>query len=124
MVIASSGPAFTAAFGIYRLIRIHRAGGILVLGLVDAHVVTVVGSEDDYGEWLHPLEAPLAGRLGQAAVLLLILLTVAVLWRALLRFRYATWRGLHIAFGLGAIALAFGHVLAVGASRRPERSAG
>ena len=114
VVIASRGPAFTAAFGIDRLIRIHRAGGILVLALVAAHVVTVVGSEDDYGEWLHPLDAPLAGRLGQAAVLLLILLTVTVLWRALLRMRYETWRGLHIAFGLGAIALAFGHVLAVG----------
>ena len=114
IVIASRGPAFTAAFGIDRLIRIHRAGGFLVLGLVAAHVVTVVSSEDDYGEWLHPVDAPLAGRLGQAAVLLLLLLTVTVLWRALLRIRYETWRGLHIAFGLGAIALAFGHVLAVG----------
>ena len=52
VVIASRGPAFTAA------------------------LVSVVGSEDDYGEWLHPLEAPLACRLGQAAVLLLVLLTV------------------------------------------------
>jgi predicted ferric reductase len=114
VVIASRAPAFTATFGIDRLIRIHRAGGVLVLGLVATHVVTVVGSEDDYGEWLHPLDAPLAGKLGQAAVLLLVLLTVTVLWRGLLRIRYETWRGLHIAFGLGAIALAFGHVLAVG----------
>ena len=114
VVIASRAPAFTAVFGIDRLIRIHRAGGIAVLGLVVAHVVTVVGSEDDYGEWLHPLNAPLAGRLGQAAVLLLLLLTVTALWRAFLRIRYEIWRGLHIAFGLGAIALAFGHVLAVG----------
>ena len=114
VVIASRAPAFTAVFGIDRLIRIHRAGGIAVVGLVVAHVVTVVGSEDDYGEWLHPLNAPLAGRLGQAAVLLLVLLTVTALWRAFLRIRYEIWRGLHIAFGLGAIALAFGHVLAVG----------
>jgi predicted ferric reductase len=114
VVIATRAPVFTAAFGIDRLIRIHRAGGFLVLGLVAAHVITVVSSEDDYGRWLHPADAPLAGRLGQAAVLLLLLLTVTVLWRALLRIRYETWRGLHIAFGLGAIALAFGHVLAVG----------
>ena len=39
---------------------------------------------------------------------------MTVLWKALLRIRYETWRCLHIAFGLGAIALAFGHVLAVG----------
>lgn len=113
VVIASRGPAFTAAFGIERLLRVHRAAGILVVALVATHVVAVVSAEDDYGRWLNPAEAPLAGRLGQAAVLLLVLLTVTVLWRRLLRIRYETWRGLHVAFALGAIALAFGHVLAV-----------
>ena len=44
---------------------------------------------------------------------MLVLLAVTVVWRRQLRIRYEAWRGLHIAFGLGAIALAFGHVLAV-----------
>ena len=112
-VIASRGPAFTAAFGIDRMIRIHRVAGALVLALVVAHVVAVLAAEDDYGFWLNPAEAPLAGRLGMAAVALLALLAVTMAWRRVLRLRYETWRGLHVAFGLGAIALAFGHVLAV-----------
>ena len=114
VVIASRAPAFTATFGIDRLLRIHRALGLGVVGLVAAHVVSVVGAEDDYGSWLNPTEAPVAGRLGLAAVLLLVLLTVTVLWRRAFRLRYETWRGLHVALALAAIAVAFGHVLAVG----------
>ena len=113
VVISSRAPAFTAPFGIDRLIRIHRAAGYLVLGLIAAHVVTVIGAEDDRANWLHPFEAPLAGRLGLGAVVLLVLLTLTVLWRRVLGITYEAWRGLHIVFGLGALALAFGHVLAV-----------
>lgn len=113
VVLASRANVFTASFGIDRLIRVHRALGVLVLGLVGAHVATVVASEDDLLVWLNPVEAPLAGRLGQAAVLLLLLLAITMAWRRVLRIRYETWRGLHTAFGLGAITLAFGHVLAV-----------
>lgn len=113
VVLASRGRSFTTAFGIDRIIRIHRIAGILVLALVVAHVATVVLSEDDYGFWLNPVEAPLAGKLGQAAVLLLVLLAVTMAWRRGLRIRYETWRGLHAVFALGAIGLAFGHVIAV-----------
>ncbi len=113
VVIASRGPAFTASFGIDRLIRIHRVLGTLVLGVVAAHVITVVAAEDDYGFWLNPAEAPTAGKLGQAAALLLVVLGFTMAFRRMLRLRYETWRGLHTAFGLGAIALAFGHVIAV-----------
>jgi predicted ferric reductase len=87
---------------------------VFVLVLVAAHVVAVVSAEDDYGYWLNPAEAPLAGRLGLAAVALLVVLAIMALWRRPLRIGYEVWRGLHIAFGIGVVALAFGHVLAVG----------
>ena len=112
-VVSSRAPAFTIPFGIDRLIRFHRAAGVIVVALVGAHVVAVVGAEDDYGEWLDPTGAPLAGRLGLAAVALLVVLTAMALWRRPLRIGYEVWRGLHVAFGLGVVALAFGHVLAV-----------
>jgi predicted ferric reductase len=114
VVISSRARAFTEPFGIDRLIRLHRAAGYLVVGLIAGHVATVIAAEDDYGFWLNPGDAPLAGKLGLAAVALLVALTVTAAWRRLLGLRYEIWRGLHVAFALGAIALAFGHIIAVG----------
>ena len=113
VVISSRAPSFTRPFGIEHLLRVHRAAGFLVLGLIAGHIITVIGAEDDRARWLDPVDGPVAGKLGLGAVALLILLLVSVLWRRLLGIRYETWRGLHVAFGLGALALAFGHILAV-----------
>ena len=113
VVVPSRAAAFTAPFGVGRLVRFHRLAGLAAAALVAAHVVTAVGEEDDRLAWLHPIDAPLAGRLGLAAAVLLVLLTAAVLLRRILRTRYEVWRGLHVALGLGVLALSFGHVLAV-----------
>ncbi|MDQ2675971.1 MAG: ferric reductase-like transmembrane domain-containing protein [Actinomycetota bacterium] len=113
VVIASRAPSLTEPFGIDRLIRLHRAAGYLALGLVAGHVVSVIGAEDDRAGWLNPIDAPLAGKLGLGAIVLLALLLLTVVARRPLRLRYEVWRGLHIAFGLGAIAFAFGHVIEV-----------
>ena len=112
-VIPSRAAAFTAPFGIDRLIRFHRAVGVLLLFLVGAHVIAAVTGEDDYGSWLNPAAAPTAGRLGLVAAALLVVLVFTALWRRVMRIPYETWRGLHVVLGLGAVILAFGHVLAI-----------
>lgn len=112
-VVPSRAAAFTAPFGIDRLIRFHRAVGFVVLALVAAHVIAVVGEEDAYADWINPPEAPTAGRLGLVAVALLLVLVLTALWRRVLRIPYETWRGLHVVLGLGAVGVAFGHVIAI-----------
>ena len=94
------------------MIRFHRAAGLIVVALVAAHVLFVIGGEDDYGSWINPLDAPLPVAWAWWLALLIVL-TFTALWRRVMRIPYEAWRGLHIAFGLGALAFAFGHVIAI-----------
>jgi predicted ferric reductase len=119
IVLMSRSPWLDQLFGMDRLARWHRVLGFTCVNLICAHVVlTTVGYALGTGasiaaeSWrlLTTFPYVLMATVGTG---LLIMVAVASVRRARARLQYETWHFIHL-YAYLAIALSFGHVLAVG----------
>ncbi len=113
-------------FGLDRLLRFHRIAGFSLVLLLIAHPVLLafghamqadVGVREQYIDFLREWRGVAAAAAGLALMLAAVGLSVAIVRR---RLRYEVWHATHLTFYV-AIALAFGHQLAVGSDFTDNR---
>jgi predicted ferric reductase len=113
-------PWLERAFGMARMVWLHRWNAYLALGLIGIHVVTqTVGYQLDdgfstlrqLGDFIEHYEGLLMAIVG---FVLLIVVTVLSITIARRHFSYETWYFVHL-YSYLAIVLAFSHQLATGA---------
>ena len=103
--------SLTRGLGIEQLLAVHRWLGLVVLGLVLAHVAAVVIPNPRRIANLDLLHAPPSMRTATVATIALILLAVTALLRRRLRLPYRVWRVLHVVLTVVAVAGSAVHVL-------------
>jgi predicted ferric reductase len=112
VVVSSRLRSLTSGLGIEQLLRLHRYLGLLVLGLVLAHVAMVVLPDPRGGIALLDLaHAPPGMRSATIATIALVLLAVTALLRRRLRLPYGFWRIVHVVLAATALAGVAVHVL-------------
>lgn len=113
LVTPSRLPAFTRAFGIGTLLRLHRHMGLALLVLVGLHIAVFVVHEPRFREWLWPIDGPLKAQVGWLAAAGMIAIAASSTARRLLRLSYERWRLLHIVLGLVIVVGVFAHVMLI-----------
>ena len=99
-------------FGLDRLMRLHRALGLLAAALLLAHPLLLI---PDFGmRLLTRLNTHWYFWLARIALTLLLLHVAAALLRRKIPFQYETWRRIHALFALAILTLGTLHSLAVG----------
>ncbi|MFC5746434.1 ferric reductase-like transmembrane domain-containing protein [Actinomadura rugatobispora] len=94
-----------------RPLRLHRAVGLAVTGLVAAHIALLYANgPDDITDAL-VLDAPTYSRLGVVSAFCLALSVVLALGRRRLGLHYSNWRILHAALAVAITGTAFAHVV-------------
>ena len=117
---------FEQAFGFDRLIRLHRCNGALLIVLLVAHPILITAGharQTDVSLWDQAVDFCRNWDFVFAAVIGLALMIAAIaisLPIARRRLRYEAWHGTHLVLYV-AIALAFGHQLAVGSDFTDHR---
>jgi predicted ferric reductase len=101
-------------FGIDLVMQYHRQIGLVAVGLVLAHPLALAFEHPAYLAMLNPFAGPAAGRTGALSLLALLLLVALTLGRRLLRLSYEAWRFTHALLGVGALVLAYLHVVFAG----------
>ena len=96
-------------------IRLHRHMADVLVAAIAAHVALVVVGDPSNLALFDPLGAPWRAKAAVASCVALTALIATSVLRRRLRLPYARWRGLHNAFGIGA--LAFGLLHAIGVDR-------
>jgi predicted ferric reductase len=94
-------------------IRLHRHLADVVVAAIAAHVALVVIGDPSNLGLLDPLGAPWRAQAAIAACVALAALIASSVLRRRLRLAYAHWRGLHVALGIGALALSVLHTVGV-----------
>lgn len=100
----------TAPFGIDIIYYFHRYIGIVLLLVVIAHPVLVIADNPATLAFLNPFAGPWPMSAGVIAMLALIGVVIASLWRKTLGIAYEPWRVTHTAFSVTAVALALVHI--------------
>jgi len=103
-----------APFGIDVIYYFHRYMAYLLVIAVLVHPVLLVAVDPSLLDRINPLSATWAMQSGVAASVLLLALIASSVGRKQLRIPYGLWRPLHLALAIGAIALAFAHMKAIG----------
>ena len=103
-----------APYGIDIIYYFHRMLSYALIGIVLAHPAILVAINPAYRRYLNPLQAPWEINAGTASLLLLLVLVGASVFRKQLRIPYEWWRLTHLLLGIGAIALAFAHMMPIG----------
>ncbi|HXM55410.1 MAG TPA: ferric reductase-like transmembrane domain-containing protein [Candidatus Dormibacteraeota bacterium] len=120
LLLMTRQPWLDAAFGLDRLAIIHRWNGYLALGLLAAHAVLqtlgyqLVDGLDtlaQLGDFFTAYDGVLPATAGLVLLVAIVAISITIVRR---RLAYETWYFVHLYTYL-AIALAFGHELAVGA---------
>jgi predicted ferric reductase len=101
----------TRAFGLRRVLALHRHAGIAVLVLVVLHIAILVADDPSRLALLDSTSAPPRARAGMAALLALGALAATSVWRRHLRLSYERWKGLHLGLTVLVLAAAFAHVV-------------
>jgi len=101
-------------FGIDVVFYFHRHAALVATGLVLAHPIVLLADNPALAFFLNPLEAPWHMTVGLVAVVALVALMVASLWRRPLRIPYEGWRITHAALAVVAVGGAALHVAGVG----------
>lgn len=104
----------TDPYGMDVVLKYHRQIALVALGFIVAHPVLLLVEHPARVMLLNPFGGTYASKLGLAAVAALVLLAVTSIWRERLSLGYETWRVLHTALGIGALALAQAHVSLAG----------
>jgi predicted ferric reductase len=112
IVIGSRLRLVSDPIGLGQLLGLHRLIGILVLALLLTHPLLVTVGHGK-PELLNPFRAPWGVRVGQAALLLLIIHSFLAVFRTRFSIDYVVWRRIHRAAFL-IFALAFVHGFARG----------
>ncbi|HVA71814.1 MAG TPA: ferric reductase-like transmembrane domain-containing protein [Candidatus Limnocylindrales bacterium] len=112
IVIGSRLRLVSDPIGLGQLLGLHRLIGILVLALLLAHPLLVTVGHGK-PELLNPFRAPWGVRVGQLALLLLIVHSVLAVFRTSFSIDYVVWRRIHRAAFL-IFSLAFVHGFAEG----------
>jgi predicted ferric reductase len=111
VVVSSRLRSLTSGLGIEQLLRVHRWLGVVVLGLVLAHVAAVVIPNPSRIKHLDLLHASPGMRAATIATIALVLLAVTALLRRRLRLPYRFWRIVHVVLSAAAVAGGAVHVL-------------
>jgi predicted ferric reductase len=111
VVVSSRLRSLTSGLGIERLLAVHRWLGLVVVGLVLAHVAAVVISNPSSIRHLDLLHASPGMRSATIATIALVLLAVTAPMRRRLRLPYRVWRILHVVLSAAAVAGGAMHVL-------------
>lgn len=104
----------TRPFGIDVVMRYHQLLSRLVLVLLVSHPLLLLAEGEGFRRLVNPLTAPGRVRLGQAALVLLLLVAGTAAARLRLGLAYEWWRLSHGVAAVAAMAFALLHVLAVG----------
>lgn len=117
---------FEQTFGFDRLTRLHRCNGIALIALLVAHPILITvghAQQADVSLWEQTVDfcrhwdyVP-AAFIGLALMIAVIAISLPMVRR---RLRYEAWHGAHLVLYL-AIALSFGHQLAVGSDFTDHR---
>jgi predicted ferric reductase len=111
--ITSSGKwsATTRAFGLRRVLALHRQAGVAVLVLVVAHVAVLIADDPSRLTLLDSASAPPRARAGMAGLIGLGALAATSAWRRQLRLSYERWKALHLTLTVVVLAAAFAHLV-------------
>lgn len=105
--------SLAAPFGLDVLLRFHREISLVAFAVVLAHPVILFAAHPEHLELLRITTAPWRARFALLGVLMLILLIVASVWREALRIEYETWRVVHGALAVAAVAFSMLHIAGV-----------
>jgi predicted ferric reductase len=94
-------------------VRLHRHLADVLVAVIAAHVVLVVIGDPSNLALFDPLGAPWRAQAAVASCVALAALIASSVLRRRLRLGYARWRGLHVALGIGALALTVVHAIGV-----------
>jgi len=94
-------------------VRLHRHLADVLVAAIAAHVALVVASDPSSLALLDPLGAPWRAKAALASCAALAALVASSVLRRRLRLAYASWRGLHVALGAGALGLSVIHAIGV-----------
>jgi predicted ferric reductase len=111
VVVSSRLRSLTSGLGIEQLLAVHRWLGLVVVGLVLAHVAAVIIPKPSRIKLLDLLHASPGMRAATIATIALVLLAVTALLRRRLRLPYRIWRILHVALAAVGVAGGAVHVL-------------
>jgi predicted ferric reductase len=112
IVVSARLRSLTSGLGIEQILRLHRYLGLVVLGLVLAHVGVVVLADPVRKIKLLDLANASPGmRAATIATIALVLLAVTSLLRRRLRLPYGLWRIVHVLLAATAVAGIAVHVL-------------
>jgi predicted ferric reductase len=110
VIAASRVRSLTTAFGIERVLLSHRWFGLLALVVVLVHTGLVLLDDPGNVVLLGFRDAPNRARAATGATIALLLLCTAAALRRRLRWRYETWRRVHIALAMTVLVLSALHV--------------
>ncbi|MHA6796056.1 ferredoxin reductase family protein [Pseudonocardia bannensis] len=96
VVIGSRVRSLTTAFGIERLMRLHRYLGLLALILVLVHVAMVLLADPRNIALLDLTSAPGRARAATVATVAMVVLVALAVLRRRMTLRYEVWRALHV----------------------------
>lgn len=103
----------TAPFGIDVIFYFHRNLGWVLLCVVLLHALLLLRLEPSlWGAVFTSLDWE--AQSGLLAMLLLVLVMLTSVWRKQLRLHYDLWRRMHLLLSVGAVALGFTHMHAIG----------
>jgi predicted ferric reductase len=111
VVVVSRLRSLTRGLGIEQLLVVHRSLGLLVVGLVLAHVAAVVVADPGNVALFDLLHAPPRARAATVATAALLLIALTAAGRRRLRLSYRFWRVTHVVLAATAVAGTALHVL-------------
>jgi predicted ferric reductase len=111
VIVSSRLRSLTSGLGIEKLLAVHRWLGLVVVGLVLAHVAAVVIANPSRIKNLDLLHASPDMRAATGATIALLLLAVTALLRRRLRLPYRVWRIVHVLLAAATVAGGAVHVL-------------
>ncbi|MHB0939086.1 MAG: ferredoxin reductase family protein [Armatimonadota bacterium] len=113
MLLTARIRRLSSPFGIDTVYYFHRQISIVAVILILAHPAILFANNPVLLRLLVPWTSTWRTQAGVLALLLLLGLIVASLWRLQLRIPYEPWRATHALAAVGALVLAFWHILAV-----------
>jgi predicted ferric reductase len=111
VVLVSRARTVTTAVGTDLLVRVHRAVGIALVGLVSLHVAVLFVHSPWCRSWLWPFPGPTIAVAGTSAFAAMLLLGLTSTARRALHLSYETWRVVHVALTGVAMLGGYVHVL-------------
>jgi predicted ferric reductase len=111
-VLAGRFACIEGPFGLDRLMRFHRAMGIVAAALLLAHPLLLIANVGPF--LLSRFRVHWSLWVGRLGAIILLLLVLTALFRRVVPFRYETWRRLHAAAALLLLTMGVLHSLAIG----------